>query len=487
MTPAALSRGQAIAGRFAAAAGSYDEAATLQRLVAGRLAARIAAEIPQLGTAAPRILEIGCGTGLLTRALRRHLPQAEIVATDLAPAMLSACRRSCAGDAGLWLVAMDGARPAVGGGFDLVCSSLALQWLPDPDAALRTWCDLLAPGGRLMVATLAEGSLAEWRAAHADEGLADGGLALPTLSRLRRNGHWDAETVMVPHEDGLDFLRALRRIGAGQPSPGHRPLGSGQLRRVLRRFEGGGGAGATYEVAYGRIVRPARRGAFVTGTDTGIGKTLVSACLARAWDADYWKPLQTGLADEPGDSVTVRRLARRDAARIHPPAVALRAPLSPEDAARLEAVAIDPNRLALPPGERPVVVEGAGGVLVPVTPELLVIDLIERLALPVVLVARSTLGTINHTLLSLEALRARGIPIAGVILNGPPSPGNRAAIERHGGVRVLAELQPLGLPDADAVARLAGQMPPLATVEAASRSSVIQSASDPWDRKPKRA
>ena len=484
MTPG---RARAIADRFAAAAGTYDEAATLQRLVATRLAARIAAEFRQTGTEAPRILEIGCGTGLLTRALRRQLPRAEIVATDVAPAMLSACRRSCAGDGRLRLLAMDGARPAVGAGFDLVCSSLALQWLPDLDAALRVWGDLLAPAGRLMLATLCDGSLAEWRAAHAGEGAADGGLPLPTLSRLRRIGRWDAETVVVPHADGLAFLRALRRIGAGQPAPGHRPLDPGRLRRVLRRFEDESGARATYEVAFGRIVRPARRGVFVTGTDTGIGKTLVAACLACAWDADYWKPLQTGLADEPADSDTVRRLAGLDAARIHPPAVRLQASLSPEDAARLEAVAIETDRLALPPGDRPLVVEGAGGVLVPIAPGLLMIDLVARLALPVVLVARSTLGTLNHTLLSLEALRARGIPVAGVILNGPPSPGNRAAIERHGGVRVLAELPPLPPPDVETVARLADQMPALATIEAAVRSSVIQSASDAPDRKPKRA
>ncbi len=484
MTPG---RTRAVADRFAAAAGSYDEAATLQRLVATRLAARIAAEFRKLRIAAPRVLEIGCGTGLLTRALRRHLPRAEIVATDVAPAMLSACRRSCAGDARLRLLAMDGARPAVVGGFDLVCSSLALQWLPDLDAALRVWGDLLAPAGRLMVATLCDGSLAEWRAAHAGEGVADGGLALPTLSRLRRTGRWEAESVVIPHADGLAFLRTLRRVGAGQPAPGHRPLDPGRLRRVLRRFEDEGGARATYKVAYGRIVRSARRGVFVTGTDTGIGKTLVSACLARAWDADYWKPLQTGLADEPGDSDTVGWLAGRDPAHIHPPAVALRAPLSPEDAAGLEGFAIDLTRLALPPGDRSLVVEGAGGVLVPVAPGILVIDLIERLALPVVLVARSTLGTINHTLLSLEALRARGIPVAGVILNGPSSPGNRAAIERHGGVRILAELPPLPMPDVETITRLADQMPALATVEAAVRSSVIQSASDAPDRKPKRA
>ena len=237
---------------------------------------------------------------------------------------------------------------------------------------------------------------------------------------------------------------------------------------MLRRFETEGGSRATYEVAYGCIRRPTRSGVFVTGTDTGIGKTLVAACLTRAWAADYWKPFQTGLTEDPGDGWTVRHLTNCPPARVHPPAMELKAPLSPEDAACLEGITIEPDRLALPIGDRPLVVEGAGGVLVPIVPGLLTADLIERLALPALLVARSTLGTINHTLLSLEALRARGVAVAGVVLNGPPSANNRAAIERHGNVRVLAELAPLESLDADAVARLATLMPSLAAVQAAA-------------------
>ena len=140
----------------------------------------------------------------------------------------------------------------------------------------------------------------------------------------------------------------------------------------------------------------------------------------------------------------MQRLSGCDAGRIHPPAIALRAPLSPEDAASLEGIVFDPAALMLPgamtTGDPPLVVEGAGGVLVPLDDQTLMVELIQRLGLPVVLVARSTLGTINHTLLSLEALRARGVVVAGVVLNGPPNPGNRLAIERHGKVKVLAEL-----------------------------------------------
>ena len=211
-----------------------------------------------------------------------------------------------------------------------------------------------------------------------------------------------------------------------------------------------------------------RRGVFVTGTDTGIGKSFAAACLVRAWNAAYWKPVQTGLAEEPGgDSATLSRLV--DIPDFHPyaPRHALQAPLSPAAAAALEGVCIALSDFSLPPPDgRPLVVEGAGGVLVPLTRDHLLADLIARLGLPVILVARSTLGTINHTLLTLETLRARRLPVAGIVLNGPPDPGNRAAIEHFGTVRVIAELPRLaGEPTAADVARLAAErIPPLDTL-----------------------
>jgi malonyl-CoA O-methyltransferase len=455
-----MSRLRAIGRNFGAAAERYEGAAVLQRLVAHRLAARIAGAIPDPDRAALRILEIGCGTGLLTRALRLRLPQARILATDLAPGMLAACRSSLPDDDRLQLLAMDGAAPAVAGGFDLICSSLALQWFADPGVALAGLMRLLAPGGRLELATLVSGSLPEWQAAHRAEGLADGGLVHPELATLQAacGGGWEVETVLVPHADGRAFLRALRDIGAQRPRDGHRALDAGRMRRVLRRFEDEHGAAVSYRVAYGSVRRPTRRGVFVTGTDTGIGKTVVSACLVRAWGAEYWKPFQTGLEIDAGDSDTVRALSGCGTDRIHPPALELPAALSPEDAAREAGIVFDSRGLTLPgarvPGDPPLVVEGAGGVLVPLDPHELTVALIGRLGLPVVLVARSTLGTINHTLLSLAALRARGIPVAGVVLNGPPSAGNRAAIERHGQARVLAELPVLDRLDAAAVAGL---------------------------------
>lgn len=207
-------------------------------------------------------------------------------------------------------------------------------------------------------------------------------------------------------------------------------------------------------------------GVFVTGTDTGVGKTVVAACLVRAWHAAYWKPVQTGLATEDGDdTATVVRLAGLPPARGHRPVHALQAPLSPHAAAAHEGVRIALDDFHLPAGPQPLVVEGAGGVLVPLNDDGdLMIDLIARLGLPVVLVARTTLGTINHTLLSLAALRARGIAVAGVILNGPPNPGNRDAIARFGAARVLAELPWVERIDPAAVAGLAARIPSWAAV-----------------------
>lgn len=202
-------------------------------------------------------------------------------------------------------------------------------------------------------------------------------------------------------------------------------------------------------------------GVFVTGTDTGVGKTIAAACLARAWRAGYWKPVQTGTATADDDTATVIALAGVSAEHVYAPAYALRAPLSPHAAAELEGVTITMDAITLPQTAHPLVVEGAGGLFVPLNDRDLMIDLMARLALPILLVARSTLGTINHTLLSLSALRSRGLPIAGVILNGPPNAGNRAAIERFGRVRIVAELPRIEPLDGAAIERLSALIPSL--------------------------
>ena len=182
------------------------------------------------------------------------------------------------------------------------------------------------------------------------------------------------------------------------------------------------------------------KGVFVTGTDTGIGKTLISAWLALNWGAGYWKPIQTG-AQEDSDCATVERLA--PGVTIHPPSVLLQAPLSPYEAARRERMRIDLSALQPPDTGRPLVVEGAGGVMVHINELALMVDLMARLQLPTVVVARSGLGTINHTLMTLEMLRRRHVPVLGVVMNGQRNPANRQAIEHFGGTPVLAEIQPL--------------------------------------------
>lgn len=186
------------------------------------------------------------------------------------------------------------------------------------------------------------------------------------------------------------------------------------------------------------------QGFFVTGTDTNVGKTIVSAWLVAKLEGlglapYYWKPVQAGTEPET-DAATVKRLSELPEERILPETYVLPDAMAPHEAARRAGIAIDMEKIVAPVSGKTLVVEGAGGILVPLTDEHYVIDLVRSLELPVVLVARSTLGTINHTLLSLEALRHRELPIAGIVLNGPKTPHNREAIERYGKIAVIAEI-----------------------------------------------
>ncbi|MFC7053195.1 dethiobiotin synthase [Hansschlegelia quercus] len=180
----------------------------------------------------------------------------------------------------------------------------------------------------------------------------------------------------------------------------------------------------------------------VTGTDTGIGKTVFAAGLTAALGASYWKPVQAGLDDET-DSETVARLARLPPERVIPEAWRLKTPASPHLAAEIDGVEIDADALEPPPADGPLVIEGAGGLLVPLNRRTLTIDLFARWGFPVVLVARTALGTINHTLLSLEALKRRGVPIAGVAFVGERHDENAKAIAGFSGVPVLGRLPAL--------------------------------------------
>jgi|TARA_R100000501_G_scaffold1440_2_gene4372 dethiobiotin synthetase len=176
----------------------------------------------------------------------------------------------------------------------------------------------------------------------------------------------------------------------------------------------------------------------VTGTDTDVGKTVFAAALAAATGAHYWKPVQAG-TEEGGDIGAALRLGVPPA-RIIPEAYRLATPCSPHRAAELDGVEIDLQRLSPPPGPAHLVVEGAGGVLVPVTRQILYADLFARWGLPVILVARTGLGTINHSLLSIEALRQRNVPIHGVAFIGEPQEDSENIIAALGKVRRLGRL-----------------------------------------------
>lgn len=177
----------------------------------------------------------------------------------------------------------------------------------------------------------------------------------------------------------------------------------------------------------------------VTGTDTGIGKTVFSAALAGALDGFYWKPIQAGL-DEETDSQTVLRLSGLAAGRVLPEAYRLRTPASPHLAAEIDGVTIEHQNLEIPERERPLVVEGAGGLLVPLTRTITYVDLMARWRVPVVLCARTALGTINHSLLSIEALRARGAAILGIAFIGEENVESERIITEMGKVRRLGRL-----------------------------------------------
>ena len=256
-----ISRKSALAAAFGAAAARYESGAGIQRLVAERLAERLAAlPLPPQ----PRILELGCGTGFLTRALGERLPHARWLVTDLSPEMVSWCRARLGEDGGSHcFLAMDGERPclAAGAGFDLICSSLALQWFSAPAAALARLADLLAPGGWLGWSTLAGDSFSEWRRAHAELGLSAAVPDYPAPESLA--GLWpaggqgtvEAEHHQRPYADGYAFLSELKRIGAHLPAEGRRPLPPGALRRILRRFAAPAGIAVTYHIAYGLFQR----------------------------------------------------------------------------------------------------------------------------------------------------------------------------------------------------------------------------------------
>jgi dethiobiotin synthetase len=188
----------------------------------------------------------------------------------------------------------------------------------------------------------------------------------------------------------------------------------------------------------------------VAGTDTGIGKTVFSAALAGALGAAYWKPVQSGLLEET-DTQTVLRLSGLSPEDVIAERYRLKTPVSPHLAAEIDGITIDIETLVLPETEKALVVEAAGGLLVPLTRHSTYIDLIARWRAPVVLCARTSLGTINHSLLSIEALRSRGIPLLGVAFIGDENAPSEQIITAMGQTRRLGRLPYLAALTPDAL------------------------------------
>jgi dethiobiotin synthetase len=177
----------------------------------------------------------------------------------------------------------------------------------------------------------------------------------------------------------------------------------------------------------------------IAGTDTGVGKTVFSAALASALAAHYWKPVQAGLEGET-DSQMVARLSGLPESRILPEAWRLITPASPHIAARIDGMVIDADHLSPPDVNEALIIETAGGLLTPLTDTILTIDLLARWNIAVILCARTSLGTINHSLLSIEALRRRNIPVKGIAFIGDASEEVQKTIARYGNVTELGRL-----------------------------------------------
>lgn len=246
-----MTRKQQVADAFAAAAGTYDSAAEAQARAADRLVELVGAlSLP----AQPTVLEVGCGTGLLTRRL---LPRVggDWLVTDLSPAMVQTAKNTVGANKAQFRV-MDAEHPdAPVGLFDLIVSNLAAQWFADLGRAVNRLRACLAPGGTLVLSTLGAGSFAQWHQAHAALGLSAGIPHYPDAAALAAQLPAGArvltETVAVRHDDAHAFVTALKRIGAGTPTPGHQPLSPGALRKVLRAM--GAPVTITYVLHYALI------------------------------------------------------------------------------------------------------------------------------------------------------------------------------------------------------------------------------------------
>jgi dethiobiotin synthetase len=200
-----------------------------------------------------------------------------------------------------------------------------------------------------------------------------------------------------------------------------------------------------------------QRGVVVAGIGTEVGKTVTSAILCEVMGARYWKPIASGSDDGPAESVVVSRLLKNGAQRIFNERYLLRKSLSPHIAAALEGVEVSLDQFTLPVCEAPLVVELAGGIMVPLNDRATNLDLIRRLGLPVVVVSRHYLGSINHTLLTLFALRAHNIPVKGIVFNGEELPDTERIITTKGDVSVIGRIPSFGEVSQSTISEFASQ------------------------------
>ena len=181
---------------------------------------------------------------------------------------------------------------------------------------------------------------------------------------------------------------------------------------------------------------------FITGIGTEVGKTVVSAIVTQALEADYWKPVQAGELDT-SDTMKVQSLIDNDSSKFHPEAYRLNHPMSPHAAAERDGVEIDISSFEIPKTDNHLVIEGAGGLLVPLNKKDTILDLIDILKCEVILVSRHYLGSINHTLMSIELLKQRNIPIKGILFNGNENKDTESIITEMTGIKALGRIDEL--------------------------------------------
>lgn len=183
-----------------------------------------------------------------------------------------------------------------------------------------------------------------------------------------------------------------------------------------------------------------QRRLFITGIGTDVGKTVAAAILAEALKADYWKPVQAGSLENT-DSDFVRRMISNSVSVIHPERYRLTQPMSPHAAAKIDGVRIRLKDFKLPETQNTLIIEGAGGILVPLSDSKFVVDLIEKLKTEVVIVVRNYLGSINHSLLTIDCARNRKLALAGIIFNGEPNAASEEIILQYSKLPVLGRIR----------------------------------------------